>query len=91
MVSKAMAFKIKSLFGENENLNHLAGKDRARILTKRVDRQKDADLNSHQHRSDGCNTLYPPSARNLDEFYDCGSSRSIRLIVDTRRRGLSDP
>jgi hypothetical protein len=46
-----MAFRIKSLFGENENLNHLASKDRARTLTKRVDRQKDADLNSHQQRA----------------------------------------
>ena len=43
-----MAFRIKSLFGEIENLKHVASKDRARILTKPVDRQKDADLNSHQ-------------------------------------------
>jgi len=37
------------LFGEKEKQHQLESKDRARILAKRVDRQKSADLNSHQH------------------------------------------
>jgi hypothetical protein len=48
IVSKHMACRIKSLFGEEEKLLHCESKDCARNLAKRVDSQKDADLNSHQ-------------------------------------------
>jgi hypothetical protein len=44
-----MACRIKSLFGEEEKLLHCESKDCARNLAKRVDSQKDADLNNHQH------------------------------------------
>jgi hypothetical protein len=49
MASKAMAFRTKSWFGEDKNLNHLASKERAKILTKRVDCQNDVVLNRRSH------------------------------------------
>jgi hypothetical protein len=48
-----MPFGIKSLFGEKEKQHQFESKDRARILAKRIDRQKSADLNSHQHGQPG--------------------------------------
>jgi hypothetical protein len=48
IISKRMACRIKSLFGEEEKELQFESKDCARNLAKCIDSQKEADLNRHQ-------------------------------------------
>jgi hypothetical protein len=79
-----MAFGIKGLFCEKEKLHHPDRKDRARILTNRVDRQEDADFNSHQHqkRSFGKPELNRPTGTVPNAQSESSGTRAQGILPD---------